>query len=241
MGRPQALRDEPENLSHGFPSVSDRCGLAERPQRNLLRIDRTTEDGGDLDGEPVAGSPLLHEGLGERRLRDHSQSVHSHTANGKSDAPVGQWRDTRRTAYVPRVEDDLTPYWERTRALMAELSLSEDEMVRRGMTRSSLYVLKREYDPDRTPRRYPTAQVFESAAEAFGIEPAVFPEYRLARARELLDEREHGLQAAVSCLAAFDVAQQRLAEEGLAREAQPPKPSGRRARANGRASGSQGA
>lgn len=136
--------------------------------------------------------------------------------------------------------DDGIPYWQRTRAYMDEQGLTDDEMIRRGLDRSNLYLLKREYDPDRTPRRYPKAWLFEKAAAAFGVEPAVYPEYKLARARELLDERENGLQAAVSCLEAFDAAQQRLADEGMASEAQLPEPTGRPARANGAASGNPG-
>lgn len=85
-------------------------------------------------------------------------------------------------------------------------------------------------------RRYPSPDMIGRLVEAIGTDDAyLLAEYRLSRARELLDEREVGLDQALSCLDAFDAAQQRLAEERMAREAQPTPPTSGRDQATGSA------
>jgi transcriptional regulator with XRE-family HTH domain len=46
-------------------------------------------------------------------------------------------------------------------------------------------------------RSPPSAEVLEAIAQHFDVDPSLFAEYRLARARELLDDRAVGLAAAV--------------------------------------------
>lgn len=140
--------------------------------------------------------------------------------------------------------DDLpptAPYWERLVLLREAAGLSQPVLYRHvEVGFDTVRALEQPYEDQRDGRRsrarYPSAETLEKLAAALNVEPATFPEYKLARARALLDEREVGLEAALSCLEAFDAAQQRLAEEATANEAQPREPTGQRARANGHGS-----
>lgn len=100
-----------------------------------------------------------------------------------------------------------TPYWERLRALREEKGLSQAELFRRteGVGFDTIRAL--EQDPTRAAgsgkrsrARYPSPETLESLSNALGVDPSVFPEYRLAKTRELLDERliEGGLDQAWS-------------------------------------------
>lgn len=117
------------------------------------------------------------------------------------------------------------PYWEKLRRFREEAGLSQPELYRlSGVSIGTIRALEQPYEkqragvPSRT--RYPSIETLERLAEALEVSPAEFAEYRLARARELLDERARGLDEALRCLEAFDSAQQRLAEELSASEAQ---------------------
>jgi transcriptional regulator with XRE-family HTH domain len=52
----------------------------------------------------------------------------------------------------------------------------------------------------------PSAELLAALAGAFGVEPDVYPEYRLAVARRALDEREVGLDDALETLTVFEAA-----------------------------------
>jgi transcriptional regulator with XRE-family HTH domain len=60
--------------------------------------------------------------------------------------------------------------------------------------------------------RYPTVVTFERISEALGVDPSVFPEYRLAKARERLDERKVGYDAALGSLHDWITGEMLLAE-----------------------------
>jgi transcriptional regulator with XRE-family HTH domain len=137
--------------------------------------------------------------------------------------------------------DELVPYWTRLKQLRKRAGLSQPELYRdSGVSFGMIRALETPYRDEKngaTNRsRYPTVEVLEKLSAALGVEPATFPEYRLARARELLDERAHGLEEALRCLDAFDAAQRRLAEEATASAAQPPAATDRPERATGHGS-----
>lgn len=70
--------------------------------------------------------------------------------------------------------------------------------------------------------------LIEAVARALGVPPEEFPEYRLALARNTLDEREVGLDQALAALTRFETALQ-SAEPVSRREAQRTAASRRRA------------
>lgn len=55
-----------------------------------------------------------------------------------------------------------------------------------------------------TGERQPTAELMELSAQALGLEPDVFVEYRLWQARRSLDPRDVGHHAAVKTLRAWE-------------------------------------
>lgn len=152
---------------------------------------------------------------------------------------------SRRTPEEARRElDELppaAPYWERLPLLRQAIGLSQPKLYRvASLSFDTIRALEQPYEDQRngtrSRARYPSAETLERIAAALDVEPATFPEYRLARARALLDEREQGLDAALRTLEAFDRSQQQQVEQASASEAQPPAPSRRPARANGRGS-----
>lgn len=89
-----------------------------------------------------------------------------------------------------------SPYWVRLRALREERGVSQAELFRRtrGVGFDTIRAL--EQDPARpaaegrrSRARYPSPETLEAISEGLGVDPSVFPEYRLAKLRELLDER----------------------------------------------------
>jgi transcriptional regulator with XRE-family HTH domain len=98
------------------------------------------------------------------------------------------------------------PYHVRLPRLRREAGLSQTTLFRevRGVSLDTIRALER--DPTvRSPRgrgraRYPSAATLAALAPPLGVEPEEFPEYRLARARELLDERAVGLERALATL-----------------------------------------
>lgn len=61
----------------------------------------------------------------------------------------------------------------------------------------------------------PSRHLMELVAEVLGVEPFVFAEYWLARARALLDEREVGLEEALKNFTRLELALQEQAQRGL--------------------------
>jgi transcriptional regulator with XRE-family HTH domain len=105
--------------------------------------------------------------------------------------------------------DDKTPpepYWVRIRRLRKAAGLSQPALYHRteGVGFDTLRALERPYQDQRngvqSRSRYPSADTLERVAEALEIDPSEFPEYRLARARERLDERHVGMNAALAAL-----------------------------------------
>jgi transcriptional regulator with XRE-family HTH domain len=98
------------------------------------------------------------------------------------------------------------PYHERLRRLRREAGLSQPALFRvvEGVSLDTIRALER--DPAVRPAtgrgraRYPSAATLAALATALGVAPEEFPEYRLAKARERLDERAVGLDAALATL-----------------------------------------
>jgi transcriptional regulator with XRE-family HTH domain len=96
------------------------------------------------------------------------------------------------------------PYHQRLRRLRHAAGLSQPELFRAtaGVSLDTIRALER--DPGvrsaagRGRARYPSAATLEALSAALGVEPDEFPEYRLARARALLDERVVGLDGALA-------------------------------------------
>ena len=89
------------------------------------------------------------------------------------------------------------PYAERIRALRAERGWSTNDLAKR-LEHSTIWAIHAWERGD--VRRRPGVDSFEDLAQAFGVPADVFPEYRLARARDLLDERQVGLSSALRIL-----------------------------------------
>jgi transcriptional regulator with XRE-family HTH domain len=131
------------------------------------------------------------------------------------------------------VADDKTPnepYWVRIRRLREEAGLSRPALFRRapaGLSYGMIVSLELPYVSERggkqSASRYPTVVTFERISEALGVDPSVFPEYRLAKARERLDERRVGYDAALGSLHDWITGEMLLAEQ-KAREGGPPPP-----------------
>lgn len=109
------------------------------------------------------------------------------------------------------------PYWQRFSRLKQEKNLSWSQLVRTAKN-AGLSTLRGLTIEPPTPgeakrglHRYPSAETLEDAARALGVEPEEFPEYRLAKARDLLDERVVGLHQAMTTLTQFETALQERA------------------------------
>jgi transcriptional regulator with XRE-family HTH domain len=101
-------------------------------------------------------------------------------------------------------EASLEPYWVRIRRLRLAAGLSQPALFRRapeGLSYGMIRSLERPYASERggnlSASRYPTTGTLERISEALGVDPSIFPEYRLAKARERLDERKVGVDAAL--------------------------------------------
>ncbi|MGP0100931.1 MAG: helix-turn-helix domain-containing protein [Solirubrobacteraceae bacterium] len=113
------------------------------------------------------------------------------------------------------------PFGEALRALMDERGLSyrslaeaTRELDGRGMTHAHINMLANGHDK-------PSMRAMELIAQACGIEPAHFAEYRLAAAMRALDPAEVGLEQALENLNARLGAQRQSA--ALRRTAQVPQ------------------
>lgn len=90
-------------------------------------------------------------------------------------------------------------------------------------TAVSLSLIQKRLAPGSTKR--PSAAMLEALAAALKVEPAVFVEYRLARAREKLDEEVLGLAAAERNLSRIETALEAGPPARAAKRAQPKAPS----------------
>jgi transcriptional regulator with XRE-family HTH domain len=127
-------------------------------------------------------------------------------------------------------EASLEPYWVRIRRLRLAAGLSQPALFRRapeGLSYGMIRSLERPYASERggnlSASRYPTTGTLERISEALGVDPSIFPEYRLAKARERLDERKVGYDAALGSLHDWITGEMLLAEQ-KAREGGPPPP-----------------
>jgi transcriptional regulator with XRE-family HTH domain len=68
-------------------------------------------------------------------------------------------------------------------------------------------------------RRHPSKVLIEHVAAVLGVPPEEFEEYRLALAREQLDERERPLDEALANLELFDAARRLETPEAIVEEA----------------------
>src|SRR4029077_10331881 len=92
------------------------------------------------------------------------------------------------------------PFGEALRALMQARAVSYPELAQaprrvdgRGMTHAHINMLAKGHDR-------PSMRALELIAEACGVEPDYFAEYRLARAMRQLDPTEVGLERALENL-----------------------------------------
>lgn len=100
----------------------------------------------------------------------------------------------------------MEPYWQRLRRLRTERGLSQPQLYRLTQDVSLEMVRALERDPAKataSPRsrsRYPSAATLARICQALGVPPEEFPEYRLAAARDRLDDRVVGLDRAIASL-----------------------------------------
>jgi transcriptional regulator with XRE-family HTH domain len=127
-----------------------------------------------------------------------------------------------RTVVVPE------PYWERLRRLRRQAGLSQPALYRQveDVGFDTIRALEQPYeesrDGKRSRSRYPSADTLEKISAALNVDAATFPEYRLAKARQMLDERTVGIGQALANLAQFVSGLDALAAERLASGAEPP-------------------
>lgn len=76
--------------------------------------------------------------------------------------------------------------------------------------------------------RRPSARTMAALAEALGVAPTVFAEYRLALARHLLDERKVGLDQAITNLESTELEPIEIAESEIRRHSHAEKKSHKR-------------
>lgn len=145
------------------------------------------------------------------------------------------------------------PYWERFKRLKAEKRLSWSDLVR-ASEKASLSTLRafalapaKTADGKRSRDRYPSADTIADVARALNVPPEEFPEYRLAKAREALDERIAGLEEALENLEAREPTRLELDDASLEQfrsraKARAPLPDEdrRQSRADRRSSDAQG-
>lgn len=93
------------------------------------------------------------------------------------------------------------PYYQRVKRLREAAGLSQPELFRRSPGTGWETIRAIERPPAHERGRYPTPKTLAAVAEGLGVQPEEFPEYRLAVARELLDERQVGLEGALEALA----------------------------------------
>jgi transcriptional regulator with XRE-family HTH domain len=90
-----------------------------------------------------------------------------------------------------------------------EAGLSQPELFRRtpSLSWETVRAVEREPGDAGTTRgraRYPSKETLKALADGLGVSPDEFPEYRLAVARQALDERESTLEEAMSRLLAIE-------------------------------------
>lgn len=97
----------------------------------------------------------------------------------------------------PRKEST-KPFPEAVQELLDELDMSRRELVRKtrangwGSTGTMSFIMNGEY--------HPTTRAITEFARVLGVKPEHFAEFRLARARDSLDERVVGLKTALKNL-----------------------------------------
>jgi hypothetical protein len=103
------------------------------------------------------------------------------------------------------------PYWVRLKAWREWRGLSQTGLFLEGngsVHFSSIAAYEMEPKPPPTGRRprwrVPSPEALAALAYALDFDVQTFPEFRLARARELLDERVQGLEGALRHLEAFE-------------------------------------
>jgi transcriptional regulator with XRE-family HTH domain len=98
------------------------------------------------------------------------------------------------------------PYFVRLRRLREARELSQPKLYRLvdGVSLDMIRALERDpARPTTSPRsrsRYPSAATLERICRALDVPPEEFPEYRLSKARDRLDDRVAGLDRAVAAL-----------------------------------------
>lgn len=117
------------------------------------------------------------------------------------------------------------PYWEKIRRLRTQAGLSQPALYREsGVSIGTIRGLEKPYEDQRggapNSARYPSADTLERLAEALGVEADAFAEYRLAKARELLDERQVGLEEATAHLDRITAALRTVVAQRVAKTAE---------------------
>lgn len=94
------------------------------------------------------------------------------------------------------------PFYERIQRMKAERGFTWDTFLLAAKGEVSLETLRRvaKHPAVGKEARYPSARVLEIVARALEIPATDFPEYELAKFREMFDERIVGLEAAMTNL-----------------------------------------
>lgn len=95
----------------------------------------------------------------------------------------------------------LRPLHERLREAREQAGLSQPELFRRTEGIGYETIRGVEAPPGNPRHRYPSPEVLAAYLQGVGVDPYSFPEYRLAEARKLLDERAVDPDVALANLA----------------------------------------
>lgn len=177
------------------------------PSVDLLADDRAAETSRNLHRKPRLRPAFVDQDLPQSSACDHDTDCSGTRCHSSTGAATLCPLDN---AGVPDVLDGVVappePYWERLRRLRTKAGLSQPQLYRlvEGVGFDTIRAAERPYvdqrDGRRSAARYPSADMLEKLSEALGVHPSEFPEYRLAKARQMLDERAVGLEQALATL-----------------------------------------
>jgi transcriptional regulator with XRE-family HTH domain len=168
----------------------------------------------DLPGQPrlrttLANEDLLQRGIGPgHHVTDCTSTWCCVSSPYVTDGQLWPAAGQRYMRHVATTE----PYYKRVRRLREAAGLSQPELFRRTPDAAWETVRAIEREPKSDRARYPTPKTIAAVANGLGVDPEEFPEYQLAMARHLLDERAVGLEGALEALAMFQEGQRLHAE-----------------------------
>lgn len=155
----------------------------------------------DLLSEPVLTPPVFPKDLFERSV-DPRPRLHSHDFRSDDFGSQDRLRNEPPSGVVRAMPElpkpELQPMARQVKALRGKRS--QDDLAYEIRERTGRKLTAGAISQIETGKIRPEIETMEAVAETLEVDPERFPEYRLARARLLLDERAVGYQAALENL-----------------------------------------